>query len=115
MRFTMQAAEVCTPSARSIRILDGGLPSTARNVMFSDSTFRQDAQFDVRAAVGPSASFDGRDDPKTERGAGFQQPIQDTAPHRSIGEHGLALLDHVGDGGAQGVHHVVWNALIPLA
>src|SRR5277367_95078 len=46
--------EVCTPSARSIRILDGGLPSTA-HVMFSDSPSARRRSSICALAVGPSA------------------------------------------------------------
>ena len=54
MRFTMQAAEVWTPSARSTRIFDGDLPSTAR-VMFVDSPSVKRPSSMCALAVGASA------------------------------------------------------------
>ena len=50
----MHDAEVCTPSARSIRILEGGLPSTV-HVMFSDSPSAKRRSSMCALAVGPSS------------------------------------------------------------
>ena len=54
MRFTMHAAEVCTPSARSTRIFDGGLPSTV-HIMCSASPSARMRNSICALAVGPSA------------------------------------------------------------
>lgn len=54
MRFTMHAAEVCTPSARSTRMFDDGLPSTA-HIKCSASPSARMRNSICALAVGPAA------------------------------------------------------------
>jgi len=77
--------------------------------------FRQETQFNVRACRRPFHGFDRRDDPKTERGAGLQKPIEDTTPHRLIGKYRLAQLGHVFNGKAKRMHHVRRYAFVQLS
>jgi hypothetical protein len=53
IRLTMQAADVCTPSARSTRIFEAGRPSTV-HIICSDSPGKRMRNSMCAVAVGPS-------------------------------------------------------------
>ena len=53
IRLTMQAADVCTPSARSTRIFEAGRPSTV-HIMCSDSPGERIRNSICAVALGPS-------------------------------------------------------------
>lgn len=93
----------------------GGWPSINVPRHVFGLPFRQQTQFNVRACRRPFYGFDRHDDPKTERSAGLQKPVEGTTPHRLIGQYRLALLGHVFEREAKRMHHVRRYAFIQLA